>query len=1073
MLQNIKYLYYDNNIKVLIENFFINYIHNEKYANKEIIEEKFKEIFDKFNEKYEKSNNQDDLYYFITCIIYYLIKIFYSVIIRNKEEIRFYYQNRQFYYFIRLLCDYGLKFANNKNYSIVFENYKNYLKEHLQENNIYDLVKKYIDKMYKILSFDNFQLIKNALLLDNYKMYNKPSFDYNIFDFILAFIIKYTNVNDFTKLIIKADMNNVNLKANLNIYPLTNEITKEIENIRINEQQRRKLFPNNNGTFIYEIKSLFESDYSNKIYSSFDSKNTLIFKLSVLFLIKSKHLIYHYNTVIDKPQQNEKFVYLFKELLLTTDINGNKKYNFKLTNTTKQQMDILHMNFLNNFEKHMIKAYNLKNNKGVSAVNCDKIPINELVKIIKENSIKYNTFYDFNYFIDLFYYLLNDKSKLNNIIQLDIGKLINAIKNITEKIKPIVEKELIETQKKLKEKVKRLDEIKNHLTILKEKQKDADKEIERIYKIIIILINIITAETIDNKINTFINLTKILLINNKYLHHFTIQPHNRETKHTFEPYEENILYNKMYNQNYVNLNKAYDFVNDFNDLTNYFIDVFKNLNSENINMSTNKPPLCNFSDPYILEKIYSIFNEHQNYNVDEKTLIEKPENLHYKYIHENLISCGGDFIKSFLEEANKNYYMNNKDISIYTDIDYEILKTFLIEYFNKSITTEGKNKNFYIHFIARDNYFNNRPYNMHHSSCLIINLEKKYIDIYSSLGMKPFDDTKDPYKKIYKNILKFFEEDFFTIINELNDSDYKKKDFIINKYYEMMKMQPEYEWTTSTDNCLLFTSIYAFIRALYFDKADYTMNFIQEKINEYFISYNHPLYFLIVFTFLYFVRCCKKSKTLLYDRSSTIVYNNLVFINEEFNKNNANYITIYIFKKYREIIDDPKLIYLHNTNFDKIFRPLCKKGNKNIGNYNINIDNNDYTLNEYMKLQNIENLPQQYNGLDNNTIKNKLLQNRRNIKFKLSDNSSNSSNSNNMQNHFENKPKKLNPDNNIIFNFQQSDNTVDKSKSTNSSNSNNMQNHFENKPKKLNKNTNKKNQSNNKQFNPNNIILQL
>jgi hypothetical protein len=198
--------------------------------------------------------------------------------------------------------------------------------------------------------------------------------------------------------------------------------------------------------------------------------------------------------------------------------------------------------------------------------------------------------------------------------------------------------------------------------------------------------------------------------------------------------------------------------------------------------------------------------------------------------------------------------------------------------------------------------------------------------------------------------MKYYIEDIAKYLGQ----GYKRN--MLNHFDSMVKMQFEIDDFDFNQFCNFYTIIYEFVRLLYFNKKEYIMNYVQEKIIEYFMSFNHLVYFLVVFSFLFVIRCSNMPElceTLFYTKDDKKLF--------KFNElNNPSEI---MFAVYRQILLNTEFINAINNNFNKLFKPLnvkslCKdvdrEYNVNLNN-NINIiDNNNFALENFQipKLQN-------------------------------------------------------------------------------------------------------------------------
>ena len=846
-------------------------------------------------------NDNQEKYLFYTSILS-IIKLITDQFVqyRRKSEYNIiYYKNFIFNYFIKSCIEILFigKFDENNNVMKITKlfnpsNFIKYLEDNEENITIFnkqinsEYYKSVITKIFaKLEKRNNYELLNIALKLKEYNYYNfdklNINMDYNFLDFIIAFSLFYTNINDFNK---------------TSFYE-----AEEDKDKNMNEVIDNKILK-------YNLYTLVESNDLNFLFNHDDkeSENLDNRKLSISVLMKCKKIIYTKQFADDMV-----LLYIDKDLI-----------------------DIIILNFLVNFEK-MINYILKKNNisEQYFGKKIEKCYDNKLAKSNK-------CFYDIEYFVSLFYYIYKKEE----------------IANTNENFKDMFE---------LKKSANIITELKNLENILTEKQHNDLIKVPNTQK------NIFTDVLINKNIaniKKFIKIIKILFKKNNKINHFSYQPHNRLIKNS-----DNDFYNTLYNKSYISFKKAYDFVKDFNDLADYFCSVFNDLTIKNINHSMDNESKKLKGDD-VFAKIYSIFNDQSQLDYDyfkqtknlPHIIIEKTENglkeekkkyLNVKKLKQpyditknepnilillenNKYSFNSDFIKSFIEKTpiGKDFYFCpdfTLDVKANYGQIYEFFKQYFkdcikknLEYNKQKLETNYKLNNFYLYYYVTDDN------DLYHASCIIINYDENYIDIYNSHNH--YSDSSI-YIDIYNSILKFFYEDYNNvIINILKELGLNyDKIFEINNidYFDsMVKFQSNFDGKSFRSFCQIYTLIYSFIRLLYFNKSCYSMNYIQEKICEYIMSYNHPVYFLTIFVFLFMIRS--------YQLNSNVIYNIDQIKKEKIYKNSLfNDKDIYIFRKYSELFSNENLIKIHNDNFNKIFRPLNKKENKKY-NVNTNINSN-------------------------------------------------------------------------------------------------------------------------------------
>jgi hypothetical protein len=670
-----------------------------------------------------------------------------------------------------------------------------------------------------------------------------------------------------------------------------------------------KLVHNNYLSFI--INNLFETNcFENAL------ENQKNFNLLLLVLIKCKHIIFH---------NDIQYCY------------DHHPLNYKL----------LFYNFLANFEKQILKQCSKYNIIGVDFNNT----IEQLVLTKNNKHQKY--FYNFGYFTDIYNCIIKDLEIT------EIEKNEEILKNF-ENIK-----------KEIKEKLK-LDEI----VIINEK---------------------LIAKKLYCKL-FFIKFADFLLQNNKKYHKFTFKYFNNFCLNKQIP--ANMQLDNFYNMNYISFKKPYKFVKDFNNLVYYHNIIFNNITPKDI-VSFFKPNKIynemrnkiitvipsSVSESKVNDKVIRYFFEHDVVSLFIRNLVNDEK---YNYYQQN---PGIRILLNTTDEPltfNKNpkYKVNNADSlkKINEELDKYVKKlkidmNILIEkmfdeYFEKFIISLTELKNIYFTMIPSYDEAG-------HSTHININFDEQYIDIYNpwceerniydfnNLNPENHKDCMTELKTtIFCDCIKNyfisldisnkskFEEKLLPLINEKFKKDIHYEIFKINHYYLSSHTQGEFE-NQSSGFCVILNTLYSFIRLFYFNNKEYSMNYIQQMINEYIISFNHPIYFYCVICFLLMVRIC-------------IIKPNFLIKFENFNHKIAKLLTSFspldkknfnelsnFFQQYRTFLMQLKVANIHNSVFERIFKKSIENNtnlhlfntdiNTNINISNINLNYPLFTHNEQMK----------------------------------------------------------------------------------------------------------------------------
>ena len=805
--------------------------------------------------------------YIYTVYIYLFIIFIKACTVINKKNstnVRYVYNNKNFYAFINLcveilnseyLKDTMVNKVINKTVLIHYLNKflskfpstgmnSGYINEIciVRKENVEDIIKNINLMFEKLNRVDNFKLINYAF--DNFDFFkdlkpwndndkikalnplsNEKSQDfenYNILDFYIAFILYITNINDFSKYAYGT----------------------------VNKKKYKNKYDTQLNAYTKQLYTLYESSILDELING---NGITINKLALSVLIKCKKII----------------------------------WNIPLTDKFSNKTKVLFLNFLVNFEKSIYKSY-LETEKSST--------IEDLVnKIIEKNlhkKIKY--FYDFEYFIKLL------KSCFSGNQEEDFIK---------------------------KEKL-------NINTIILSFGLDLDE----------------ISEDKQNIMNFFIIAYKLLIVNDIY-HHFTIIPKNRKKISNLD-LENTTIYNK----NYISFKRPFDFVRDFNDLIDYYCSIFSSkITKENVNIS-----MASSTRTKIVNSIFGVYDDMilLYFDIFDKTgqiplmnpkVAEESKKSEKSCLYVSETNSYSKFISSFLNltKDNSNFIIFD-DISIENTANRGTILNYINEKFKENMEAiKEKNCSFLINY----NVVNKGIIN--HASCIVINIKSGYIDNYNCLNILNSSASGGKnYKKIYNEIDYFIDFLFSKILGK----DIKPQ--IYNMFDNMVKMQFELDDFDFNQFCNFYTLIYQFVRLLYFNKKEYTMNYVQEKIIEYFMSFNHLIYFLVVFSFLFVIRCSSIPE--LYELLFTVKDGKKIFKFREFNEPSE-----IMFAKYKQILSNTDLIKKINGNINKLFKPLNAKAlTENI--YNVNLNNNiNITDNKNYALQNIQ-IPELQNNILHN-----------------------------------------------------------------------------------------------------------
>ena len=753
----------DDNKQIYFKKLFIAYMTCHKYLMNEI----------------NKTKTNDECYELLDYLFNFLIEIIPEIDKERKEDIKYFTNRLSGIYMYTLVLinfmnnnEYDIKYNKNQNiYKNEFLNPQSIIKQNIMKQQIGGYFSKKINiknycnhipnnlKLKKILekfinklnSTKNLYLLNTALI--SYSNYNPGLYDdmidYNINDFILSFLVYYQNLNDFS--CINTFLNKIYPDGYINIYKITEDII-DIPLLDFCENIEKHPLK-------YNIYNLLESSQLNSLFNYKEN-----FPLTLNTIIRCKHLIYHKS----KFDNKEELLFMFFNFLACFEKNIDKeliKNEHKIRKIFKKQNNVL-LKF-----KENMQLSNQNYNQFYQKSNIEIIK--EKINQIHNDKINNNYYYDFKYFTELLYCLLNS-------------------------IKPIQENNI-------------------YLPLCNN------------YKIISLFLNF--DNNIDQKesIDLFLAIVYYLLNNNSDFHRFTTKYYNKDGLNDVDYTKK---YERYYSINYINFKKPAKFVNILNNLSEYCWNIFENLDDNDIilNVYGNlKPDDDHKYDCFVSKRIYAnhdqiasvqlILNKYKQIPFDHCNKISTNENNNYE-----------DFKKLIIDDLTKNCIDNN---------------------------SFKNNDTLFLNLTTNDNITKINT-NARHANILIINFKEKYIDLYNPWGVsiEEIKINKKVFGNQYSYLEKFFKEDFSNFITEFEE----KKGKLLNEnekfkfYYFSNNPATQAGFEGRYDGfCMLFSFIYAIVRLLFFDERCYSMNYVQEMINEYMISINHYLYFFEVVVFLYII----------------------------------------------------------------------------------------------------------------------------------------------------------------------------------------------------------------------------
>ena len=886
-----------------------------------------------------KIMKKENIYKQIINILYVIYNYLYEIVKLNREPTSKFFNNGiSLILLMKCMILYETKnFWASDKYSknrINIKNFEDFFKDGYKEldeikiqkkEEILKQINKMINKYEEIknlqlvkIEFDQF-LKKEISKINHFEKF-KNSFDdyntdkeYSINDFLLAYVIFNMNINDIS----------YKLSNLYKVEAQEKQEKKEIELYNIKDKVQ------NENIIKWINYNIFETETFDNLLNYPDFN----YNLCLLTLICCKHIVY------SKPIE-----------LLTP-------YSFKL----------LLLNFLAIFEKHINKIIN-ENIKIINENHLNISTLFEKVKFIYESKLTKQYLYDFKFFIDLLYLIINNQN--------------------------IITKENCTNKKILK--VFENNDI-SQILLLNIKKEDEEK--------MEIFINIITILLKNNKSNHLFNNFYISSIVTE-LFGKTLALNELITKKTFEN-----IRNTFYNPNYINFKKPYKFVRDFNNLVIYHNIIFKKITLKDIRNFIDHKNLENT----IYERFHSYNQDIGNYSINEYSGIKGKSPFSQ--------TCSNLF-------ENNNYNKNQFFLKLDNTITDEKIKSAFKHFFTKlNIPTEDyivndesfvkipkSDKNILIYIVASAFVKNCPEYSAHFMS-VNINFENGYIDFYNPWGYV-FNNTNE-YANVSKKIKNYFKK--FSVYDNEKQKLYQLKLYC---YDTMMKTQGEFE-NKYNGYCELWGNIYNFIRINYFNNAKYSMNYVQEMINEYIQSFNHPLYFLFNFVlFIYLIYCNNSPNKIITTISQMFnVIKTFKYLPIEKGEDNKfNYVYEYLknpnskfYEIFRYLIVNPTKLQIINRNYNKLIKSveIISNNYKNRINTNLNIINNYQSFSPLITKKNKE--------LQNKIFNNQTQQN--NVQIQNNENSSEKNNQilNNKRRHTE-QQQRIKFDNSKMQNNENNEN---------------------------------------------------
>jgi hypothetical protein len=787
-------------------------------------------------------------------------------------------------------------------------------------------------QIYK--KYENINKVYNQLIAINKKLYKYINFekdDTQKFNIIIQLLIKlleyFTVIDKNNRSDIKYFQNKYFTTITLYILSLLHIGSNNKSNINYEENE---IIYGGYNIFKFNIRNLYNyisrnTNFDNRLILLKNKLKKYIDKLNDtnnLLLItqefKNKNLK---NCNIEKEIYNvNDFIISF--LLYYTNIN-----DFNFINTVFSDNDIKHISSISNTNKEMV---NIETENGL---------IHKLYNLIETG--KFNCIFDYpdNFILTynilfkgkhiIYHKELQETSKETDLV------LLNFLALFEKHINKLLIKNYISLNIDLKEKIKIIHDYSLNTT----RFYDFKFFCELLYCIYydenifknsilqqdaVIINNILEKNNIDN----FINCVIFYLTRNNLYHKFTIIYHNKKCK---EPCI--VFFNKYYNTNYINFKKPYFFVNEMNDMVNYYATIFQN-NGDNEMLQISQIH-HSFIDEYY--KVIPDLYRDSGFMTNERHI--ESDGLFLRYIVKKL---NINYYSEFYD--NEQNFLFLPDLTIHNKgvLSYDEVKKIFISYFKNYCLCFDKLKNLVINFSHKVNKNNQ---SIGHANSIIINFDEKFIDIYNTWGLKYSDnsfysnkDDNPRYKimMIYKYVVKFFKNDFKNILDCLNNfykTNLNINEFVIYDSENNAIFQSTYE-NKNNGYCRLYSILYPLMRIKYFNNSQISMNYIQELLIEYLISINHYLYVFQILNFLMFSELIE----IMINKNINLMTLNI----QEFNYNISNTPKNSIKWKYYSFLINKEKCKKNNRNIDRIFNVIKK--NENLQQIEFNQTKSDFVI---------------------------------------------------------------------------------------------------------------------------------
>jgi hypothetical protein len=745
-----------------------------------------------------------------------------------------------------------LYYLINKNYNLQYQ--INYLNFYVKKYSYCLFTSFYLFLMFKLLSLSgshNIDNVKRANLIDKYKLFlekeninilpqnekNKEDFIKNIDYLSNIFHIREHEYEENTLKKINIDEEHIKktiywlIHQKKEDYEYFNFLNK-IFNVEYNNEQKYQIL-----YFFLSSICLLLKNYShqretnNKKYHNLNDKyyyNILLsfclFKNNCSNKIYIKDFIQYTITHNIRNKSFEDMINIFKK-----KINLFLNVDYFTFDNKKVKNDIINFDYNKDYEifdiilSYMLYYTNLSD-------FAKKLSTNQNINIIQDDKLYYNTV------------KLSDRKEiiklLNNSKPLSLFTLVNA--------KHIINHRKID---KLDENYKRLLTLnllhtfsKDFLNYLIDERReyynyDFDYFVEK-YKEI--LRNPDPKLTIFDKNRAFIQefITEVENTSEDN-HHLMINYYDNE---------EIKKYQKFYNVNYMNLKKSNELSRNFDKIVNNYCDLFydsitlEDITNKELYESTKKItfPLNNMKDVIKIDGSDIIF--HNDYGDFYNSMLAENPEQRFKYNN-----CYIEIIEPLLK-----YYVH--DLSSFIKKKYQskidkVLNTF----FESNITKEFRTStdfNVYINLsivVSTDNTLSGKG----HSCCIIISIKHGhgFIDIYNPHAHVATNSRVYVYNLILKLIANYFKNQHFKeILRRFCNCDIDGSSITIYESSDIQGNQIEIE-NKYNGYCVVINAIYAYSRIKFYNSSSYSMNYVQQQINNYLHKINHPILFFETFLF--------------------------------------------------------------------------------------------------------------------------------------------------------------------------------------------------------------------------------